>query len=182
MKTTVIVLLTIIIILAIFSAIYIILYNKLQFAKIRIEEAEKVILEELQNRFDLIMKVKPTIEKNTKMDLNLFSDLEKSKRSNVTSYDFDKKITESVVTISTILNDYPKLDEKKEFMEIIRKLEESDTKINAAKDFYNKNNSVLILMIRKFPSNIVALIHKINIQPYYEAKEIFNEVDDGIKI
>ena len=128
------------------------------------------------------MKVKPTIEKNTKMDLNLFSDLEKSKRSNVTSYDFDKKITESVVTIYTILNDYPKLDEKKEFMEIIRKLEESDTKINAAKDFYNKNNSVLILMIRKFPSNIVTLIHKINIQPYYEAKEIFNEVDDGIKI
>ena len=182
MKTIVIVLLTIIILLAITSAIYIILYNRLQFAKIRIDEAEKVILEELQNRFDLIMKAKPTIEKNTKMDLNLFSELEKSKKSNVSSYDFDKRITESVNTIYTILNDYPKLDEKKEFMEIIRKLEESDTKINAAKDFYNKNNSILILLIRKFPSNIVALIHKISIQPYYEAKEIFNEVDDGIKI
>lgn len=182
MKTMVIILLTIIIIAAVISAIYIIIYNKLQFAKIRIEEAEKVILEELQNRFDLILKAKPTIEKNTKMDLDLFSDLEKSKRSNVSSYDFDKKISESVITIYTILNDYPKLDEKKDFMEIIRKLEESDTKINAAKDFYNKNNSVLILMIKKFPSNIVALIHKINIQPYYDAKEIFNEIDDGIKI
>lgn len=182
MKTIVIILLTIIIILAIASAIYIILYNKLQFAKIRIEEAEKVILEELQNRFDLIMKIKPTIEKNTKMDLNLFSELEKSKKSNISSYDFDKKITKSITTIYTILNDYPKLDEKKEFMEAIRKLEESDTKINAAKDFYNKNNSILIVLIKKFPSNIVALIHKINIQPYYEAQEIFNEIDDGIKI
>jgi hypothetical protein len=64
----------------------------------------------------------------------------------------------------------------------MRKLDESDTRINAAKDFYNKNNTKLIALIKAFPSNIVALIHKINIQPYYDAKEIFNEIDDGIKI
>lgn len=182
MSTIVIILLTIIIIISIIAAVYIVLYNKLQFSKIRIEEAEKVILEELQNRFDLIMQIKPTIEKNTKMDLDLFTNLEKSKKSNISSYDFDRNLTQAITTIYTILTDYPKLEEKKDFKDIIRKLEESDTKIDAAKSFYNKNNAKLIALIKAFPSNIVALIHKISIQPFYEAKEIFNEIDDGIKI
>lgn len=182
MGTAVIVLLTIIMVISIICAIYIILYNKLQFSKIRIEEAEKVILEELQNRFDLIMQAKPTIEKNTKMDLDLFANLEKSKKSNTSSYDFDRNLTQAITTLYTILNDYPKLEEKKEFKDVIRKLDESSTKIEAAKSFYNKNNAKLIALIKSFPSNIVALIHKINIQPFYEAKEIFNEIDDGIKI
>jgi LemA protein len=168
--------------ISLLASLYIILYNKLQFAKIRIEEAEKVILEELQNRFELIMKSKPTIEKNTKMDLSFFSDLEKSKTSNISSYEFDKKITTAISTMYLILADYPKLEEKKDIKEVMRKLDESDTRINAAKDFYNKNNTKLIALIKAFPSNIVALIHKINIQPYYDAKEIFNEIDDGIKI
>ena len=31
-------------------------------------------------------------------------------------------------------------------------------------------------------NRIISKIHKINIKPYYEGKEIFNELDDGIKI
>lgn len=182
MKTILIILLTIIIIIAILAMLYITLYNKIQFSKIRIEEAEKVIIEELNNRYELIKKCKKTIEKNTKMDLTLFSDLEKAMNTNINSYDLEKKITEAVATIYIIKNDYPKIEEKKDFKEIIRKLNESDTKMIAAKSFYNKNNSKLISLIRSFPSNIVALIHSIKTQPYYDAKEIFNEIDDGIKI
>lgn len=182
MNSIIIILLTIIIIASIFIMLYITLYNKLQFSKIRIDEAEKVILEELQNRYELIENCKKTIEKNTKMDLTIFSDLEKIKKSNISSYDYEKKITEAVATIYLIKNDYPKIEEKKEFKEILRKLNESDTKLDAAKSFYNKNNSKLISLIKAFPSNIIALIHGIKVQPFYDAKEIFNEIDDGIKI
>lgn len=182
MKTIIIILLTIIILIAIISMIYIVLYNKIQFSKIRIEQAEKVILDELKNRYDLIIKCKTAIEKNTKMDLTLFSDLEKIKETNISSYDLERKINQAVSTIYLIKNDYPKIEEKKDFREVIRKLNESDNKINAAKSFYNKNNKELIALIRSFPSNIIALIHRINTQPFYESIEIFNEKDDGIKI
>ena len=37
-------------------------------------------------------------------------------------------------------------------------------------------------LIKTFPCNIISMIHGIKIQPYYDGKEIFNEVDDGIKI
>lgn len=182
MEMILIILLTIIIIATLLAMSYFILYNKIQFSKIRIEQAETVILEELKNRYDLIIKCKKAVEKNTKMDLTLFSDLEKTKQANITSYDLERKINEAVNTIYLIKNDYPKIEEKKDFREVIRKLNESDTKINAAKSFYNKHNKELISLIRSFPSNIIALIHGIKVQPFYDAIEIFNESDDGIKI
>lgn len=182
MEMILIILLTIIIIATLLAMSYFILYNKIQFSKIRIEQAETVILDELKNRYDLIIKCKKAIEKNTKMDLSLFSDLEKTKNSNITSYDLERKINEAVNTIYLIKNDYPKIEEKKDFREVIRKLNESDTKINAAKSFYNKHNKELITLIKSFPSNLIALIHGIKIQPFYDAIEIFNETDDGIKI
>lgn len=182
MNTIIIILLTIVIIISIFTVLYILLYNKIQFSKIRIEEAEHVIVDELTNRYELIMKTKKIVEKNTKMDLSLYNDLENFKGSNVSSYDLEKKITEAISTIYLITNDYPKLEEKREFKELLRKLNESDTKIIAAKSFYNKNNAKLNALIKAFPSNIISIIHGVKIQPYYDGKEIFNEIDDGIKI
>lgn len=182
MELIIIVILTIIIIAALLTMLYITLYNKLQYSNRRIEEAEKVIAQELKTRYTLIKSSKKYVEKNTKMDLDMYSKLDKIKKSNISSYDFEKKLTETITTIYIINNDYPKLADKKEFKDIIRKLEESDTRLNAAKSFYNNNNEILISQIKKFPSNIVATINGIRIQPYYEAVEIFNEKDDGIKI
>ncbi|MCH5166720.1 MAG: LemA family protein [Erysipelotrichales bacterium] len=182
MQTMIIILLTIIIFISIIAMLYIILYNKIQFSKIRTEQAESVILDELQKRYDLIKKCESAIEKNTKMDLTLFSDLERIKNSNTSSYDFERKITEAVSTIYLIKNDYPKIEEKKDFREIIRKLNESDTKISAAKSYYNKHNKELTTLTKSFPSNIISLIHRIKSQPFYDAVEIFNETDDGIEI
>lgn len=182
MNPIIIILLTIVIIATIFTILYISLYNKITYSKIRIDEAERVIVEELTHRYELIMKTKPLVQKNTKMDLTIYNDLEQLKGNNVTSYELEKRITEAIDTIYLITNDHPKLEEKRDFKELIRKLEESDTKIIAAKSFYNKNNQKLNEMIKKIPANIISKIHKINIKPYYEGKEIFNELDDGIKI
>lgn len=182
MKTAIIIILTLIIIIALLAMLYIILYSKIQFSKIRIEEAEKVIIDELKVRYDLIEKCKETIEKNTKKELTLFSDIERIMKTNISSYELEKKITESIQTIYLIKNDYPKIEEKKNFKEVINKLNESDTKIDAAKTYYNKNNDKLSKQLKTFPSNIIGVIHKVKIQPYYKVKEIFNEQDDVIKI
>lgn len=182
MYIIIIILLTIIIISILLATLYIILYNKIQFSKIKIEQAENVIVDELKVRYDLIKSCKKTIEKNTKMDLTLFSELESIMKTNTNSFELERKINQAVKTIYLIKNDYPRIEEKKEFKEIIRKLNESDTAINAAKSFYNKNNKELLTLTKKFPSNIIALIHHINTSSFYDAIEVFNESDDGIKI
>ena len=182
MHLAIIVVLTIILVAAIITMIYITLYNKIQFSKTRIDQAQKMIVEELNNRYDLIMKCNQEIEKNTKKELTLFSELEQLKEKNISSYELEKKIRNSINTIYLIKKDYPKIEEKKSFKEIIRKLNESDTKIEAAKSFYNKNNISLNTSLKKFPSNIIGKIAKIDILPNYEGKEMFNELEEETKI
>ena len=67
------------------------------------------------------------------MDLTLYSDLEKIKNTNISSYELEKKITTAISTIYLIKNDYPKIEERKNFKDIIRKLNESDTKNRSCK-------------------------------------------------
>lgn len=182
MNTTLIIIFIILISIGLITLLYISLYNKLLFYKIRIEEAEKLIIEELENRYNLIMSCRKTIEKNTKKEIDIFKELESVKNTNITPYEFEKKISKAINTIYIIKNDYPRLEEKKDFKNALIKFDESDTLFDAAKSFYNNHNSKLVSLIKTFPSNIVAIIHKIKIQPFYEGKEIFNESDDGIKI
>lgn len=182
MKTAILIILTIIIIISILILIYITLYNKILFLKTKISEANEVITNELNIRYEIILSLKKVIEKNTKMDISIFQELENQKKATTSSYEFDDKINKSILTINLIKEDYPKLNEKKDFKEALRKIDESNNKIEAAKSFYNKNNSTLTKLSKKFPSNIITKINKIKISPNYSAKEVFNEEDDLIKI
>ena len=182
MHTTIIIILTIILISAVLVMLYITLYNKIQFSKTRIDEAEKAILEELTIRYDLIMSCEEDVTKNTKKELSLFTDLKDLKEKNISSYDFEEKIKASLDTLNLIMKDYPKLADKKNIKETLRKIEESDTRIEAAKSFYNKNNINLNRLLKKFPSNIIGKIMKVKIKPNYKGKEVFNEIDDAINI
>ena len=178
MQTTIIIILTIILISAVLVMLYITLYNKIQFSKTRITEAEKVIIEELQTRYELIMSCENDVIKNTKKELTLFNDLKELKDKNISSYTFEEKIKESIDTLYLLMKDYPKLASKKNIKDTLIKLEESDTKIEAAKSFYNKNNINLNKLLKKFPSNLIGKINRIKVQQNYTGKEIFTEMDD----
>lgn len=182
MHTILIILLTIIIFSIGLAVGYILVFNKIQYSRIRVDEAQNVIIKELNNRYELIMKTKSTILKNTKLDLSIYSELENIKETNISSYELEKRLTLAINTLIMVKTDYPKIEEKKDFKEIMRRLDESNTKLDAAKSFYNKHNAKLITLIKTFPSNIICLIHGIKVMPFYEAKEVFNEIDDGIKI
>lgn len=183
MNTTVIIPLIIIAILTIITSIYLILYYKMLYSKIRVDKAEEVILDEIKNRIDLIHDCKKTITKQTKKELTLFNELDKIIKTNISSYELEKKVSSCTNMIYLIKEDYPKLDSKKEFKEVINKLNESDTRIEAAKNFYNVNNDKLKQITKKFPAKIISIIHKFKVKPSYNLnKDLFNEKDDGIKI
>ena len=90
----------------------------------------------------------------------------------------DRKITEGENIIYKVKNDYKSLDENEEFAEIINKLKDCNEKLEAAKSFYNKYTTEINLKIKKFPTNIIAKIHKIKVRNYFDGKNMF---DDEIK-
>jgi len=182
MNATHIILITLLIIITILVTLYIRKIFKLKFLKTRTNEAEKVIEEELKLRHDLIMSTKPIVKKNTKMDLNFYDELEKMTNSNINTIELEKQLTASIATLHVIINDYHKIIEKKDFRDIMRKISESDTKLNAAKSFYNNNNSKLNDLLKKFPTSLIGKLKGYKISSNYEAKEIFNAIEEDIRI
>lgn len=177
MNTILIIIFTLILISFIFATIYVLKTKKLEYYKIRVDEAEGLIIEELNRRYEDIMKTESIIQKSTKKKIDFYKELEKVKKSQITSYEIDVEITKAIKTINTIINDYNKLKENKKLKEIMRDLEQSNTTIIAAKSFYNTNATSLNELIRKFPYNLLAKIGHISVSRVYESEEFFNELE-----
>jgi len=53
--------------------------------------------------------------------------------------------------------------------------------LQAAKSYYNKYTSELNDAIRQFPSNIVAKMHGMEIKPFFDGKNMQDDIVDDFK-
>lgn len=173
-----IIILIAIVLIGILIISYIYNYNNLQELNIKINESESIIDNELRNKYDLIMKSSKTINKLLKKEVTYFKDLEKLKKEDISNFDLDRKIIEGENLIHQVKNDYKSLNDNEEYISIINDLKDSDELLEAAKSFYNKYTTEINLLIKKFPTNIIAKFHKIKLRNYFDGKNMF---DDEIK-
>ena len=178
MNIIMIIVLIAIILIGILIISYIYNFNNLQEKNIKINESESIIDNELRNKYDLIMKSSTTINKLLKKEVTYFKDLEKLKKDNISNFDLDRKITEGENLIDQVKNDYKSLNDNEEYISIINDLKDSDEILEAAKSFYNKYTTEINLLIKKFPTNVIAKFHKIKLRNYFDGKNMF---DDEIK-
>ena len=173
---TIIIILTLIIIIAIFSMLIISYNHRLTYLNYKVNKAQKEIEEELDNRYKIVKDIQKTIVKSTKMELKIYKDLDDLKEKHtISSIEYDRLLNELIEMIYLIQNDYPKITKKKDFKETISKIDESNTKIIAVKSFYNENNKEMIELLKKFPTNILGKIKQIEILPNYEVEKIEDE-------
>ena len=85
-------------------------------------------------------------------------------------------------TIETLINDYEKLENNHDIQDIIYEIKIVDEKLSAAKTYYNKNTTESNQLIRTFPSVIVAKIHKLKTKPYFDGKNMEDEIIDDFKL
>lgn len=182
MKLTLIIILIAIILIGIIILQYIFKYNKLQEMNIKINEAESIIDNELRNKYDLVMRSSSIINKLLKKEVSYFKDLEKFKKDNISNFEMDRKITEGENLIYKVKNDYQSLEDNEEYNTILNKLKDSDEILDAAKSFFNKYTTEINLIIKKFPSNIIAKIHRINVRNYFDGKNMFDEEIKDFKL
>ena len=175
MNIIMIIILIAIILIGILIISYIYNFNNLQEKNIKINESESIIDNELRNKYDLIMKSSTTINKLLKKEVTYFKDLEKLKKDNISNFDLDRKIVEGENLIHQVKNDYKSLEDNEEYISIINDLKDSDEILEAAKAFYNKYTTEINLLIKKFPTNIIAKFHKIKLRNYFDGKNMFDE-------
>lgn len=178
MDTAVTIFLTLVVFIGILGIVYIIFYNNLQNYKIKINESEGIIDELLRKKYDSLNLIRDVILDETKLPEKTFDDFKKLKEINISSFDFERKLTEYNALINKIRNDYDSLDDDTRFNNYYNDIYKINEKLEAAKSFYNKYTSLLNKMIKSFPSNIIAFIHHIKVQAFFDGKDMF---DDDIK-
>ena len=182
MNLIMIIILIAIVLIGILIISYIYNYNNLQELNIKINESESIIDNELRNKYDLIMKSSTTINKLLKKEVTYFKDLEKLKKEDISNFDLDRKIVEGENLIHQVKNDYKSLNDNEEYISIINDLKDSDELLEAAKSFYNKYTTEINLLIKKFPTNIIAKFHKIKLRNYFDGKNMFDEEIEDFKL
>lgn len=164
------------------ALIYVLYFNKMQFLKTKIEQAEGIIDETLRFRYDLLVRGDSIVKSTLKDNKEYFKDYINLKNKQVTNFEIDRKLKEAFGTLSKFKDDYPELHENKELKEIFSKIKESDEKIAAITSYYNRNTSELNGFIRQFPSNIVAKFHHFQISAFFDGKDMTDDIYDDFKL
>ena len=107
---------------------------------------------------------------------------DKVKNENISNFDLDRKLVEYINLLEQIKLDFPDLSSNKGFKEILSDSKKASEKLQAAKSYYNKYTSELNDLIRTFPSNIVSRLHRIDIKPFFDGKNMEDEVIDDFKL
>ena len=171
----------IIIIFGALAILYAYQFNKLQHSKTKIDHAEMLIDESLRNRYDFLNKVDSIVKSELKNEKSFFKGLDKIKDEDISNFDLDRRLREYVVIFEQLKTDYEDFGNSKTYKELAAENKTIDEKLEAAKTFYNKYTSELNDLIRQFPSNVVARMHGIDIKPFFDGKNMEDEIVDDFK-
>ncbi len=174
--------LTIIVFLGVLSLVYVILYNNLQAHKIKINEAESIIDDLLRKKYDLLEVLKKIIIDDTDINDKSFENFNNLKKINISSFDFERKLTEYNNLIDQIKLDYIKLENNDNFNSNYEDVFKLNERLEATKSFYNRYTSILNKSIKNFPSNIIAKIHHIEVQTFFDGKDMFDANKNDFKL
>ncbi len=176
------ILLLIIIVLSIGGIVYIMYYNKMQYLKTKIEQAEGLIDETLRGRYDILVRADNIVKSTLNDGKEYFKEYIQLKNKQVTNFLMDRKLKEAFNILNKFKDDYHELQSNKELKEIFASIKVSDEKITAVTSFYNKNTNELNGLIRKFPSNIVAKVHKFKISAFFDGKDMTDDIYNDFKL
>ncbi len=161
---------------------YIVYYNALQDCKTKIDESESMIDEALRSKYDILLKLESLIKTNIKETKINFKDLNDLKKESISNFQLERKLVDTVLLINKIQDDFPKLEEIKEYRELLNDIRVMDERINASKKYYNKYTSKSNELVRKFPSNIIAKFHNITIRNFFDNKDMNDDIINDFKL
>lgn len=151
----------------------VITYNNYQSFIIRINEVETKIDSILRKKFDLVSKCIEVIETYTGKEE--FKDICNLKNEKISNFDLDRKLIEAIIRFENYKDKYEELEKNEVFIKTNLQINETNTDLEACKDYYNDIVTNYNKMIKKFPSDIVAKISKFKVKPYFDGKDMFDD-------
>ena len=141
-----------------------------------------MIDEALRLKYDILLKLESIIKNNIKETKINFKDLNDLKKESISNFQLERKLVDTVLLINKIQDDFPELEEQKDYRQLLNDIRVMDERINASKKFYNKYTSKSNELVRKFPSNIIAKFHNITIRNFFDNKDMNDDTINDFKL
>lgn len=152
---------------------FIAVYNGLVARRNQVREAWATVDTQLKRRYDLIPNLVETVQGAAKHEKETLSAVTNARNAAMaangpSSADAQNKLTETLKSLFAVAESYPDLKANQNFLELQRELTDTETKIQATRQFYNTVVMGLNTQIEQFPSNIVARMFGIMPEKMFE--------------
>ncbi|MDR1338087.1 MAG: LemA family protein [Rickettsiales bacterium] len=155
-------------------------YNGLVARRTQSREAWSTIDTQLKRRYDLIPNLVNAVKGATAHESKTLQAVIAARNAAMSAHGAESKaaaenqLTGALKSIFALSESYPTLRANENFLELQRELTDTETKIQAARQFYNTVVMGLNTAIQQFPSNIVAGIFKIREEQFFQIDEAEN--------
>lgn len=152
-------------------------YNSLIALRNRVKDQWAQIDVQLKRRFDLIPNLVETVKGYTKHESETLEAVIKARNTYVSAtipeeqMKADGELTKAISKLFALTESYPDLKANTNFQALQQELTETESKIAAARQFYNDTVMVYNNKVSMVPSNIIAGLFKFNKEAFFEANE-----------
>ena len=182
MEVLLIVIFIIIALVCVISVFYATIYNKFQDYIIRINEVESMIDNNLRNKYDLLNRAIPIIKSSIPKDKEIFEEIIKLRSRKLGNFELYRVLVRTSNEFSALREQYSDIDKSSEIKKIRNQIDEIDLKLDNQIDYYNENISVYNILLKKFPSNIVASFSKYKEKLFFDRKDMSDEDYNDFKL
>lgn len=180
-----VVILIIIVLVCVGVIFYATIYNKFQDYIIRINEVESNIDTNLRHKYDSLNRALPIIKGNMK-DKNdgkeIFGDIVKLRSRKMGNFELYRVLTKTELELNSLREEYPDIEKSDEIKKIIKQVKDLDIDIENEVDYYNDNITIYNSLVKKFPSNIIAMIGKYKEKLFFDRKDMSDEDYNDFKL
>lgn len=167
---------TTIAVIAVLLLYFIAVYNGLVARRNQVREAWATVDTQLKRRYDLIPNLVETVRGAAKHESETLSAVTAARNAAMSangpaSADAQNKLTQTLKSLFAVAESYPDLKANQNFLELQRELTDTETKIQASRQFYNTVVMALNTQIEQFPSNIVARMFGVLPEKMFEIEE-----------
>ena len=160
---------------------FIFTYNSLVSGRQNVKEAWATVNTQLKRRYDLIPNLVEVVKGYAKHERETLSAVISARSAAMSAKGVDGKNAEEGVlsgalkSLFALSESYPDLKANTNFLELQQELSDTETKIQAARQFYNTVVQSMNIKVKSFPSNIVAGLFHFNEEKYFELDEAERE-------
>lgn len=163
-------------VIAVVLLYFVMVYNGLVSRRNQVREAWSTIDTQLKRRYDLIPNLIETVRGAAKHERETLTAVTAARDAamaagGATRADAENKLTETLKNLFAVSENYPTLRANENFLDLQRELTDTETKIQAARQFYNNVVMGLNTQIEQFPSNIIARMFNITQEKMFEMDE-----------